>query len=364
MIHTNGTEVCELIIIHNWLNNDTRPYYPCYDKMVVRPTKTQDFIIKENAIYLMSRDQDMGRYHCTGGSRETARKINIKPGLSQVRNINGCGLDTNFLSIPGGYISHQTAASKNLEDLDLDLALIELNDYMTTKIKKPFNLSALLETINSTQDKLLLEHKSLEELQINVDSFHKMNTISKFNFNPMHALNEQDTHKMVTMGLSYSVILILLFLFCGCCFNVATDSKSLCCAPCKCIISLLKCCTQCFTHIGETLKNRKVRKQPDEIVGILNTSNLRSSGTNVTYISTAPEESEAWTLRKIDDISYLTYDHRGKIYKFDLITQTAWSGRERNDQIPLPSRKLQNQLEKERQQENKRVYPENVMEKE
>ena len=35
-----------------------------------------------------------------------------------------------------------------------------------------------------------------------------------------------------------------------------------------------------------------MRKQPDEIVGILNTSNLRSSGTNVTYISTAPEESE------------------------------------------------------------------------
>jgi len=45
LIHMNGTEVCELIIIHNWLNNDTRPYYPCYDKLVVRPTKIQDFII-------------------------------------------------------------------------------------------------------------------------------------------------------------------------------------------------------------------------------------------------------------------------------------------------------------------------------
>ncbi len=176
----------------------------------------------------------------------------------------------------------------------------------------------------------MLEYKSLEELQINVDSYHKMKTISKFNFNAMHALNENDTHKMVTMGLSYSVILILLF-FCAWCFNIATGSKSLCCAPCNCLISLLKWCTQCFTHIGESLKKRKVWQQLDEIVGILNNSNLRSSETNVTYISTAPEEPEAWTLRKIDDISYLTYDHGGKIYKFNLITQTALSGRERND---------------------------------
>ena len=94
-----------------------------------------------------------------------------------------------------------------MEDLDLDLALIELNDYMTTKIKKPFNFSALLETINSTQDKLLLEHKSLEELQINVDSFHKIKTISKFNFNPMHALNEQDTLRSMQM---YNITLKML----------------------------------------------------------------------------------------------------------------------------------------------------------
>ena len=222
LIHMNGTEVCELIIIHNWLNNDTRPYYSCYDKLVVRPTKIQDFIIKKNLIILMSRDQDIGRYHCTGGSRETARTIKIIPGLSQVMNINSCGIDSNFLSIPGGYISHQTAANKNLEDLDLDLALIELNDYMTTKIKKPFNLSALVETINSTQDKLVLEHKSLEELQINVDSFHKMKTISKFNFNPMHALNKHDTHKngndgpLLQCNLNTTFfVLCMLFQYCN-----------------------------------------------------------------------------------------------------------------------------------------------------
>ena len=157
----------------------------------------------------MSRSQDIGRYHCTGGSCETAKTLNILPGLTKVVNMNGCGIDTNYLSIPGGYISHQTNIKLNLEDL----ALIELNNYMETTLNKPFNLSGLIETINSTQDKLSLEHKSLKELQLNVDSLNNMKTLPKFSFNPLHALS-YDTHKLVTMGLSYTVIIIILILLC------------------------------------------------------------------------------------------------------------------------------------------------------
>ena len=191
----------------------------------------------------MSRTLDTGRYHCTGGSRTTAKTLNVLAlaGVSRVVNTNGCGIDTNFLSIPGGYVTHQTAMSINLEDLDMDQALIELNSYMESKLNKPFNLSGLIHTINTTQDKLLLEHKSLEELQLNVDT-------------PLNALT-YDTHKLVTMGLSYTVILILLLLVCMCCFNVCTDSASLCCGPCKCILSALKCCTQCFVFMRKKLKS-------------------------------------------------------------------------------------------------------------
>jgi len=360
LIHMNGTETCEIVIIHNWLNNDTRPYIPCYDKIVIRPTLTQDFIIKENSIIIMSREQDIGRYHCTGGSRDTARNLNINRGLNRVINTNGCGIDTNFLSIPGGYISHQTTASGDLEDLDLDLALIELNNYMTTKIKRPFNLSLLIESINSTQDKLLLEHNSLEDLQRNVDSLNTMTTIPKFSFNPLHALN-YDSHKLVTMGLSYTVLIIILILLCVCCFNVATGSTSLCCAPCKCIISLFKCCTQCFTHVEQKLKTTNERGHPHEFEGILNNSNLKSSGTNVTYISTAPDVPNTWVLRTIDDEQYLIYEEDGVIYKFDPITNTAWSGREKNERIKLPSAGLRKMLEKRRQRDNKKLYPETMM---
>ena len=75
---------------------------------MIRPTKQQDFIIKENSITIMSRTLDTGRYRCMGGSRETAKVLNVLAGLSRVVNINGCGIDTNFLSIPGGFVSHRT----------------------------------------------------------------------------------------------------------------------------------------------------------------------------------------------------------------------------------------------------------------
>ena len=125
---------------------------------------------------------------------------------------------------------------------------------MESKLRKPFNLTGLIYTINSTQDKLLLEQKSLQELQSNVDTLNEMKTIPEFSFHPLNAWT-YDSHKLVTMGLSYTVILILMILVCMCCFNVYTDSTSLCCGPCKCILSAFKCCTQCFTFMGKRLKS-------------------------------------------------------------------------------------------------------------
>ena len=92
---------------------------------------------------------------------------------------------------------------------------------MESNLRKPFNLTGLILTINSTQDKLLLEHKSLQELQSNVDTLNEMKTIPEFSFHPLNALT-YDSHKLVTMGLSYTVILILMILVCMCCFNVYT----------------------------------------------------------------------------------------------------------------------------------------------
>ena len=200
LVHVNGTNVCELVVVHNWLNNDTKPYDPCYDNIVIRPTKQQDFIIKENSIIIMSKTLDTGRYRCTGGSRETAKILNIGAGLQKVTNINGCGLDTSYLSIPGGFVSHKTTMKINQEDLDMDQALIELNSYMESKIRKPFNLTGLILSINSTQDKLLLDHNSLQELQNNVDTLNEMKTIPEFSFHPLNTLT-YDSHKLVTMGL-------------------------------------------------------------------------------------------------------------------------------------------------------------------
>ena len=70
----------------------------------------------------------------------------------------------------------------------MDQALIELNSYMESKLNKPFDLSGLIDTIYSTQEKLLLEHKSLQELQLNVDTLNEMKTIPKFSFHPLNAL--------------------------------------------------------------------------------------------------------------------------------------------------------------------------------
>ena len=298
----------------------------------------------------MSRTVDTGRYRCTGGSRETAKILNVLAGLSKVVNINGCGIDTNYLSIPGGFVSHKTTMSINQEDLDMDKALIELNGYMESKLKKPFNLSGLIYTINSTQDKLLLEHKSLQELQLNVDTLNEMKTIPKFSFHPLNALT-YDTHKLVTMGLSYTVILILMLLVCMCCFNVCTDSTSLCCGPCKCILSAFKCCTQCFVFMRKRLKLDHEQGEMHEFEN-LNNDNVH---TVEPKIHNTPRLQNKWTIRTIDNEPYLIYTENEKLFKFDPVTCSEWSGREKNDEIPLPSKALQKALQRKRDKSRKLI---------
>ena len=159
---------------------------------------------------------------------------------------------------------------------------------METTLNKPFNLSGLMETINSTQDKLLLEHKSLKELQLNVDSLNNMKTLSKFSFNPLHALS-YDTHKLVTMGLSYTVICIILILLCICCFNICTD------------------CTQCFTYVRKNME--KQQKEEGDIHEFENLQN-NTMKTSEPTTPTAPK----WILRTIDDEPYLIYTESEKFF--------------------------------------------------
>ena len=356
LVHINGTDICELVIVHNWLNNDTKPYYSCYDNIVIRPTKQQDFIIKENSIFIMSKTIDTGRYRCTGGSRETAKILNVLAGLSKIVNINGCGLDTSYLSIPGGFVSHKTTMSINQEDLDMDQALIELNGYMESKLRKPFNLTGLIYTINSTQDKLLLEHKSLQELQLNVDSLNEMKSIPEFSFHPLNALT-YDTHKLVTMGLSYTVMIIIMLLICMCCFNVCSNSTSLCCGPCKCILSAFKCCNQCFVFIGKRLKSDNEQGEIHEFEN-LNNDNVHTAEPK---IYNTPKLRSRWELRTIADEPYLIYTENEKVFKFDPVTCSAWSGREKNDEIPLPSKAMQKVLQRKRDESRKLIPETNIV---
>ena len=73
-----------------------------------------------------------------------------------------------YLAIPGGYETHASIARMDIDDLDMDQAMIELDKYMSRKLKQPFNISALTETLNATQNKLLIEHQNLEGLHNSV----------------------------------------------------------------------------------------------------------------------------------------------------------------------------------------------------
>ena len=52
----------------------------------------------------------------------------------------------------------------DIDDLDMDQAIIELDKYMSKKLKQPFNISALTDMLNATQDKILIEHHNFEGL--------------------------------------------------------------------------------------------------------------------------------------------------------------------------------------------------------
>ena len=60
-----------------------------------------------------------------------------------------------------------------------------------------------------------------------------------------------------------------------------------------------------------------------------------------------------WTIKTIDDEPYLIYTENEKLFKFDPVTCPAWSGREKNDEIPLPSKALQKALQKKRKESRK-----------
>ena len=151
------------------------------------------------------------------------------------------------------------------------------------------------------------------------------------------------------MGLSYTVILILMLLVCMCCFNVCTDSTSLCCGPCKCIISAFKCCTQCFVFLRKRLKSENEQGEMQEFEN-LNNDNIH---TVKPKIHNTPRLQNKWTIKTIDDEPYLIYTENENLFKFDPVTCSAWSGREKNDEIPLPSKALQKALQKKHDESRK-----------
>jgi len=63
-------------------------------------------------------------------------------------------------------------------------------------------------------------------------------------------------------------------------------------------------------------------------------------------IHNTPRLQNKWTIKTIDGEPYLIYTENVKLFKFDPVTCSAWSGREKNDEIPLPSKALQKALQK------------------
>ena len=177
-----------------------------------------------------------------------------------------------------------------------------------------------------------------------------MKTIPEYSFHPLSALT-YDSHKLVTMGLSYTVILILMILVCMCCFNVYTDSTSLCCGPCKCILSAFKCCTQCFLFMGKRLKSDNEQREMHEFEN-LNNDIVHTAEPKI-YNTTQHNIRSKWTIKTIDDEPYLIFTENEKLFKCDPVTCSVWPGREKNDVIPLPSKALQKELQKKRDQSRK-----------
>ena len=70
-------------------------------------------------------------------------------------------------------------------------------------------------------------------------------------------------------------------------------------------------------------------------------------------IHNTPRLQNKWTIKTIDDEPYLIYTENENLFKFDPVTCSAWSGREKNDEIPLPSKALQKALQKKHDESRK-----------
>ena len=157
----------------------------------------------------MSKSEDTGWFTCTGGQRETAQTFKIDKGLTRVENQNKCGLQTSFLSIPGGYETHITMTEAFLDNLDLDAAMIQLNDYMGTKMRTPFDIKNMIEKLYSTESDLLNEHASLTHLQSMIEKIEALKEIPNLNLDFFKPL-QIDGHKSLTKLISLEVMKILL----------------------------------------------------------------------------------------------------------------------------------------------------------
>ena len=188
LIHINGTDVYEFVIINNWLSQDRNRYTQCYDNVIIRETLKQDYILKKDSLLIMSRERDIGGYSCSGGNRENARQVEINKGITRFKGFNKCGLQTSYLSIPGGYESHASLARMDIDDLDMDQAMMELDKYMLKKLKQPFNISALTDRLNATHNKILIEHHNLEGLHNSVKHLASLEALPNFQLSDMDPL--------------------------------------------------------------------------------------------------------------------------------------------------------------------------------
>ena len=338
LIHRNGSDRCEMVILNNWLIQEESKYTQCYDDVIITETMTQDYILKEDSLLIMSREADKGRYSCTGGDRDNAKQVIINKGLTRFKGFNKCGLQTTFLSIPGGYDGHVTAARLDIDDLDMDKAMMELDKHMSDKLKRPFNITALMEKLNYTEDKLILEHKNLENLHDSLTTLNNIKELPKFTFTDINPLGEV-SHKTITAIVSSTVIIIVIVLITMCCCTICSGNMSLCCAPLKCLCACLGCCTDAI-EFGRGKINTKNKNDslPHEVESILNTTEMTFlDDSSAKYTPTAPIiKPTEWRILRIDDDFYLVAEKGNKLYKYDVKSKTVFLGNERHDEIENP----------------------------
>ena len=144
-----------------------------------------------------------------------------------------------------------------LDDLDLDKAMIQLNDYMSTKMKKPFNIKELIEKLNDTEKDLITEHVSIDQLQKTIDKIEDLKELPKMNLDFLKPLN-LDSHKTVTMAVSGVVMFIITIILVTCCCACYHNSMAFCCAPFKCLFACCEYTADSMKYMNEKRKNRAI----------------------------------------------------------------------------------------------------------